>query len=192
MNLHPIFGYKSDLLLPHKFPTKLQVLNYVRYKIDSSPNKQQIQSEKLEKYSEIAREIIAIWEEAYVNCVNESTVAARIKNEIVSQILYVQKSPRLLKNEEKKKELLSNLNKVFDIAKCKCYVDKTKEHYIYSKCVCPDGNKIINFETYTQQVFDNEARILLSEEEKNKYELIWSAIRLSGKCTIYSMGPLCH
>ena len=119
-----------------------------------------------------------------MNCVNENTVAARIKNEIVSQILYIQKSPRLLKNEEKKKELLSNLNKVFDIAKCKCYVDKTKEHYIYSNCICPDGKKIINFETYTQQLFDNEARILLSEEEKNKYELIWSVTRSSGKCTI--------
>ena len=181
MNLHPIFGYKCDLLLPHKFPTKLQVLNYVRHKIDSSPNKQQIQHEKVEKYSEISREIIAIWEEAYVNCVNEKSVTTRIKNEIVSQISYVQKASRLLNNEEKKKELLSNLNKVFDIAYCKCYVDKTKEHYIYSKCVCPDGNKIVNFETYTQQVFDNEARILLSEEEKTKYELIWSAIRLSGK-----------
>ena len=64
-----------------------------------------------------------------------------------------------------------------------------KEHYIYSNCVCPDGKKIVNFETYTQQVFDNEA-ILLSEEEKTKYELIWSAIRLSGKCTLYNMGPL--
>ena len=70
----------------------------------------------------------------------------RIKNEIVSQISYVQKASRLLNNEEKKKELLSNLNKVFDIAKCKCFFGKAKEHYNYSNCTCPDGNKIINFE----------------------------------------------
>ena len=192
MNLHPIFGYKSDLLVPHKFPTKLQVLNYVRHQIDSSPKKQQIHHEKVEKYREIAKEIIVIWKEAYVNCVSENAVTLRIENEIVSQIVYVKKTPRLLKNEEKKKELLSNLNKIFDIAYCKCYIDKTKEHYIYSNCVCPDGKKIVNFETYTQQVFDNEARILLSEEEKTKFELIWSAIRLSGKCSLYNMGPLCH
>ena len=122
-----------------------------------------------------------------MNCVSENAVTLRIENEIVSQIVYVKKTPRLLKNEEKKKELLSNLNKIFDIAYCKCYIDKTKEHYIYSNCVCPDGNKIINFETYTQQVFDNEARILLSEEEKNKYELIWSAITSPGKCTLYNI-----
>ena len=124
-----------------------------------------------------------------MNCVSENAVTQRIENEIVSQILYVRKTPRLLKNEAKKKELLSNLNNIFDIAYCKCFIDKTKEHYIYSNCVCPDGNKIVNFETYTQQVFDNEA-ILLSEEEKTKYELIWSAIRLPGKCTLYNMGPL--
>ena len=39
MNLHPIFGSKRVRLPPHKFPTKLEVLNYLRYKIDSSPNK---------------------------------------------------------------------------------------------------------------------------------------------------------
>ena len=113
-----------------------------------------------------------------MNCVSENAVTLRIENEIVSQIVYVKKTPRLLKNEEKKKELLSNLNKIFDIAYCKCYIDKTKEHYIYSNCVCPDGKKIVNFETYTQQVFDNEA-ILLSEEEKTKYDNIYPQICIS-------------
>ena len=181
MNLHPIFGYKSDLLVPHKFPTKLQVLNYVRHQIDSSPKKQQIHHEKVEKYREIAKEIIVIWKEAYVNCVSENAVTLRIENEIVSQIVYVKKTPRLLKNEEKKKEIYSELNKVFHIARCKCFEGKPKEYFTSSNCICPQENKIINLETYTQQMFDCEARILLSEAEKNKYELLLSAVKLSGK-----------
>ena len=109
-------------------------------------------------------------------------MAEKIQNEIESEKLYVQKSvKRFLKNQEKKKELLLNLNKVFHIAKCKCFEGKKKEEYIYSNCVCPEGNKIINFECYSEQMFDSEARILLSEAEKNKYELLVSAIKSSGK-----------
>ena len=181
MNLHPIFGSKRDRLPPHKFPTSLQVLNYVRYKIDSSPNKRQIQAEKVEKYNEIAKEIINIWKEAYVPCLDENYVTKKIENEIASQITYVKKTPRVLKSAEKKKEIYSELNKVFHIARCRCFEGKSKEYFISSNCICPQENKIINLETYTEQMFNCEARILLSEAEKNKYELMVSAVELSGK-----------
>ena len=181
MNLHPIFGSKRDRLPPHKFPTRLHVLNYLRYQIDSSPNKRQIQAEKVEKYNEIAREIINIWKEAYVPCLDEYYVARKIENEIASQITYVKKTPRVLKSAEKKKEIYSELNKMFHIARCKCFEGKTKEDYIYSNCNCSQENKIINLETYTEQMFDCEARILLSEAEKNKFELLISAAESSGK-----------
>ena len=186
MNLHPIFGYKRDSLPKYNFPTKLQVLNYVRYKIDSSPKKHQIQSEKVEKYQEIATEVIKIWERAYVTCLNVKSVAEKITNEIVSEKLNVQKRlNRYLNSQEKKKELLLNLNKVFHIAKCKCFEGKKKEEYIYSNCVCPGGDKIINFQCYTEQMFDSQARILLSEEEKNKYELMVSGLKIFGKHLLF-------
>ena len=181
MNLHSIFGSKRDHLPPHKFPTKLEVLNYLRYKIDSSPNKRQIQDEKVEKYNETAKEIIKIWEETYVPCISEKYVTEKIENEIISQISYVKKCSRVLKNEEKKREILSDLNKVFHIARCKCFEGKSKEYSISSNCICPQEKKIINLETYTEQMFDCEARILLSEAEKNKYELLVSAVESSGK-----------
>jgi hypothetical protein len=70
---------------------------------------------------------------------------------------------------------------VFHIARCKCFEGKSKEYFISLNCICPQENKIINLETYTEQMFDCEARILLSESEKNKYELMVSAVELSGK-----------
>ena len=109
-------------------------------------------------------------------------MAEKITNEIVSEKLNVQKRlNRYLNSQEKKKELLLNLNKVFHIAKCKCFEGKKKEEYIYSNCVCPGGDKIINFQCYTEQMFDSQARILLSEEEKNKYELMVSGLKIFGK-----------
>ena len=127
------------------------------------------------------KEIINIWKEAYVPCLDENYVTQKIENEIASQITYVKKTPRILKSGEKKKEIYSELNKVFHIARCKCFEGKSKEEYIYSNCICSQGNKIINFNTYTEQMLDCEARILLSEAEKNKYELMVSAVELSGK-----------
>ena len=86
---------------------------------------------------------------------------------------------RILESEKKKEELLSDLNKVFDIAKCRCFVDKLKEQFIPSNCNCPNEDKIINLETYTDQILDRDAKILLSESEINKFELVLSAIKLS-------------
>ena len=99
---------------------------------------------------------------------------------------------RILESEKKKEELLSDLNKVFDIAKCRCFVDKLKEQFIPSNCNCPNEDKIINLETYTDQIFDREAKILLSESQKNQYELVLSAIKLSpGKfCSKSFNGPI--
>ena len=86
---------------------------------------------------------------------------------------------RILESEKKKEELLSDLNKVFDIAKCRCFVDRSREEFIPSNCLCPQEDKIINLETYIEQIFENDSKILLSESQKNKFELVLSAIKLS-------------
>ena len=108
-------------------------------------------------------------------------VGKKIAKEIVSEkILYVQKNCKVIQsNEKKKSDLLSDLNQVFDIAKCRCFVGKVKEQFIASNCMCPEEDKIINLESYTEQTFDREAKILLSEAQKNKYELVLSAVKLS-------------
>ena len=152
-----------------------------------------MQNEKIEKYQEIASELITIWEEVYVKCFSVNYVREKIEKEIVATISYVQKNcKKILQNEKKKEELLSDLNKVFDIAKCRCFVDKLKEQFIPSNCNCPNEDKIINLETYTDQIFDREAKILLSESQKNQYELVLSAIKLSpGKfCSKSFNGPI--
>ena len=139
-----------------------------------------MQNEKIEKYQEIASELITIWEEVYVKCFTVNYVREKIEKEIVATISYVQKNcKKILQNEKKKEELLSDLNKVFDIAKCRCFVDRSREEFIPSNCLCPQEDKIINLETYIEQIFENDSKILLSESEKNKFELVLSAIKLS-------------
>ena len=66
---------ETDLLLGKKiqelpsltFPTKLDVINYVRFKMDSSIKNYQSKAEKAEKYYEIAQNLVLIWKKAYVN-----------------------------------------------------------------------------------------------------------------------------
>ena len=107
-------------------------------------------------------------------------MSQKIEKEIVPTIQYVQKNCKKIQtNEKKKSELFSELDKVFDIAKCRCFVDKLKEQLIPSNCNCPQQDKIINLETYSEQLFDREAKVLLSEAQKSKFELLLSAIKLS-------------
>ena len=95
-----------------------------------------MQNEKTEKHQEIASELIKIWEEVYVKCFSVNYVREKIEKEIVATILYVRKNcKKILQNEKKKEDLLSDLDKVFDIAKCRCFVGKVKEQFIASNCM---------------------------------------------------------
>ena len=180
MNFHPLLGEPRRFLSDSTFPTILQVLNYVRFQIDSSPKKQQLQAEKSKKYEEIASELINIWEKVYIKCLSVEYVAKKIEKEICSQIVHVRKNCKdIQKSEEKKNKLFAALNKVFDIAKCRCFVGKIKEYFLSLNCKCPPVDKILNFETYTEQIFDREAKVLLSEAQINKFELLLSATKLS-------------
>ena len=49
---------------------------------------------------------------------------------------------------------------------------KTQEEFIYSNFVCPKNNKILNFPTYFDQVFDRSSVIMISEYEKSNFEFI--------------------
>ena len=69
---HPLYGEKK-VFSPYKFPTKLEVLNYVRFVMESSSKKYQSHAEKVEKYTQVAEKVVEIWSEAYVT-VNISEV----------------------------------------------------------------------------------------------------------------------
>ena len=98
-------------------------------------------------------------------------VATRIRKELYGEILDVRSSLKFILSKDSKKEAhLSNFNTVFDIARCKCFRKRPKEDFIPSNCLCPKEKKIANFQTYLDQLFDKEAVILVSEEEKLIYQ----------------------
>ena len=64
--------------------------------------------------------------------------------------------------------------KVDNKKKQKSYEYKPKEEFQYDTCNCPIEKKIVNFPTYKDQIFDRDAIIFLSEDEKTHYEAIFS------------------
>ena len=61
---HPLFGLKKKVLPSSKFPTIQDVVNYVRFSMESK--EKQSKSEKTEIFDNVAKRIVSIWEEAYV------------------------------------------------------------------------------------------------------------------------------
>ena len=56
-------------------------------------------------------------------------VATRIRKELYGEILDVRSSLKFILSKDSKKEArLSNLNTIFDIARCKCFRNKPKEN----------------------------------------------------------------
>ena len=61
---HPLFGSKQEKLPDYRFPKKIEVINHVRYNLDSK--KSQNKDDKNEMLKTIATKVITIWKEAYV------------------------------------------------------------------------------------------------------------------------------
>ena len=64
--IHPLFGKKILALPSATFPTKLDVINYVRFTMESANKSYQSKAEKTEMYEQIGQKIVVIWREAYV------------------------------------------------------------------------------------------------------------------------------
>lgn len=112
-----------------------------------------------------------------MQCFDEDYVVKRIQAVILPLQEEIRKNPNW--SDNKKAAKLLELNQTFDIAKCGCFRDKkgvrkTEEHFIYSNCVCPENNKILNFPTYHAQIFDKHSVMFVSEEEKEQFEAIFS------------------
>ena len=61
--VHPLLGTTIPTLSRSSLPSKLQIINFIRFKTDSQRNSSQ---EKMEKYHEVAKDLISIWKEAYI------------------------------------------------------------------------------------------------------------------------------
>ena len=118
---HLLFGKKIHTLSRSSLPSKLQTINFIRFKIDSTTKKQYSRKEKIVKYREVAKELVSIWSEVYIVCFDSDYVIDRIQKKIIPLLEAVQKNNKVYTNEERKKAKLSELNKIFDIAKCPCF-----------------------------------------------------------------------
>ena len=96
--------------------------------------------------------------------------------DVLFEIDHVRKNlKKILSKDDKKQVHLSRFNLIFDIAQCPCFINTTKEDFIYSNCTCPDEKKLINFQTYKDQMIDKDAVILLSDNEKEHFDKILSS-----------------
>ena len=187
---HPLYGSKSHILSSSRLPSRLQVINYIRFHIDRSQKNRWKKAEKAEIFRQIASDIVSKWKEACINCFDEKYVAENLlSKDIMGQMADITKTlKRITATEKSKEDTLSRLNTLFDISKCGCFLKKEKigkkvvyhykqrEDFDYSHCSCPPKKKIVNFMTYTEQIFENDSVILLSEDEKTKYQSLLSDI----------------
>ena len=119
--VHPLLGTTIPTLSRTSLPSKLQIINFIRFKMNSTTKKQYWRKEKFELYREVAKDLILIWRDAYIVCSDEKCVINKIQRNIIPMLVAVQKNTRKCTNEERKKDKLSELNKMFDIARCPCF-----------------------------------------------------------------------
>ena len=119
--VHPLFGTKIHTLSRSSLPSKLQIINFIRFKLDSTTKKQYTNKEKYGIYREVAKDLLSIWREAYIVCSDEEYVIRLIQTKIIPLLEVVRKNVKKYANEEIKNAKLSELKKIFDIARCPCF-----------------------------------------------------------------------
>ena len=87
--IHPLLGAGIPTLSRSSLPSKLQIMNFIRFKTYRIPNK-----EKSGIYREVAKELISIWREAYIVCSDEECIINRIKNKLIPLLSKVQKNTK--------------------------------------------------------------------------------------------------
>ena len=93
-----------------------------------------------------------------------------IRKDLCKEIDEVRKNLKsILSKDHKKQAHLSNFNNIIDIARCRCFINRPKEDFSPDNCLCTPDKKIANFQTYYDQLFDQDSVLLVSEEEKLEY-----------------------
>ena len=67
--VHPLLGTTIPTLSRSSLPSKLQIINFIRFK---SGSKRMFRNEKIEIYREVAKDVVSIWREAYIVVSNTS------------------------------------------------------------------------------------------------------------------------
>ena len=79
--VHPLLGTTISILSRSSLPSKLQIINFIRFK---SGSKRMFRNEKIEIYREVAKDVVSIWREAYIVVSNTSNFRiSRLKCTIV-------------------------------------------------------------------------------------------------------------
>ena len=79
--VHPLLGTTIPTLSRSSLPSKLQVINFIRFKTGSKRMKR---DEKIEKYREVAKDLVSIWREAYIVVSNTSFFRiTKLLNELI-------------------------------------------------------------------------------------------------------------
>ena len=126
-NDHPIFGatLSLDQISEEKLPTQLDVLNLIRglkrhyTKLDGTIERK----DQIKIYSEVATLLTDIWKSAHIPVVSFDW-AKKILEKHFDKILREarQTRDRILKSDESKAAYLSKLKKVYNFAKCRCFI----------------------------------------------------------------------
>ena len=114
--VHPLLGPKIDKLSRSSLPSKLQIMNFICFKTYRKSSK-----EKSGIYREVAKDLLSIWREAYIVCSDEEYVIRLIQTKIIPLLEVVRKNVKKYADEEIKNAKLSELKKIFDIARCPCF-----------------------------------------------------------------------
>ena len=202
---HPIFGatLSLDQISEEKLPTQLDVLNLIRglkrhyTKLDGTIDRK----DQIKIYSEVATLLTDIWKSAHIPVVSFDW-AKKILEKHFDKILREarQTRDRILKSDESKAAYLSKLKKVYNFAKCRCFIsagnvyrfDKI-EDIKSSNCKCNPKDRIPQpcLTLFGDQMFERKLIIWFSEEDKQKLEQI-SVVQVTGNLIYFSARTYLH
>ena len=87
--VHPLLGTTIPTLSRSSLPSKLQIINFIRFKIGS---KRMFRNEKIEIYREVAKDLVSIWREAYIIVSNTSKfriLRLKFTFEIINMCMFI-------------------------------------------------------------------------------------------------------
>lgn len=177
-NGHPLYGDALEKLRTDRLPTKLEVVNHVRFVKGSYSQNDLTSAVKFGIYCGVANTLLSIYKSAYIPTFdsNPNYAATKLRVDIEKELSdFSKSSSEFLDSPEFRNLHLAELKKVFHLLiKCKCFVDaKTPEEITRANCSCTgknQDNKIPCIEFYKDQCFARSQPILFCEEDKARFE----------------------
>ena len=174
-DVHPLYGRGLETLRDDRLPTKLEVVNHVRFLKGQYSQNALTPTVKFGIYSSVAKTLLGIYQSAFIPSFgkNPKYAATKLQDEIEDELGYVRKNPQtVLASEESKCARLSDLNKIHHLLiKCKCFESATSLDDIKPEnCHC--STKIPSLDFYADQCFGRSQRILFCEADKIRFQTI--------------------